>query len=391
VAYNQDQITIVGGGIAGLVAAISCAEEGRKVLLHEATGKLGGRGRGADGPYIAHHGPHALYGDGAFYGWLAKQKLLPKLARPKATTVKVRIDGRMTRLPVPLIAAALRLRGKAPVDVDYRTWATERAGERTAQAAIGFVSLPTFHHDPGELSAAFCHERFHRIVLHSTKVRYVVGGWSVLIANLAQRARDLGVEIHTGSRMTELPAPPAILALPLSAARALLPDRDLQSTGTRTALLDIATTAMRRSPRLVFDLTERLYLTRITGPDPSLAPAGQDLIQAAAGIRPEESIDQATARIEAVIDAGFPGWRTRETWRRRSLAENSSGAIDPPGQTWRDRPAIDQGDGIYLAGDQVAAEGLLGEVSFDSALRAAKMITRRSHVPSVRLAGAQAL
>ena len=375
-AGNQDQITIVGGGIAGLVAAISCAEEGRKVFLHEATGKLGGRGRGADGPYIAHHGPHALYGDGAFYRWLAKQKLLPKLARPNPATAVVRIDGQMTRLPLPLIAAALRLRGKAPVDVDYRTWATERAGEQAAQAAIGFVSLPTYHHDPGELSAAFCHERFHRLVFHSTRVRYVVGGWSVLIAGLAERARDLGVEIHTGSRVTELPAPPVILALPLSAARALLPDRDLKSTGTRTALLDIAIKKKGRSPRLVFDLTERLYLTRITGPDPSLAPVGEDLIQAAAGLRPEESIDQATARIESVFDAAFPGWRTRETWRRRSLAENSSGAIDPPGSSWRDRPAIDQGDGIYLAGDQVAAEGLLGEVSYNSALRAAKQITR---------------
>ena len=376
-ASAAGQVTIVGGGIAGLVAAVSCAEQGHNVLLHEATGKLGGRGRSADGPYLAHHGPHALYGDGSFYRWLAKRKLLPKLARPSAPTARVRIDGRMTRLPLPLLAAALRLRGTASIDVDYRTWAAERAGERAVQAAIGFVSLPTFHHDPGELSAAFCHERFHRLMFHSTKVRYVVGGWSVLIANLAQRATDLGVEIQTGSRVTELPPPPVILGLPLSAARTLLPDRDLRSTGTRTALLDIATTAMRRSPRLVFDLTERLYLTRITGPDPTLAPAGEDLIQAAAGLRPDESIDQATARIETVMDAGFPGWRTRETWRRRSLAENSSGAIDPPGSTWRDRPAIDQGEDIYLAGDAVAAPGLLGEVSFNSATEAARLLAAR--------------
>ena len=40
-----------------------------------------------------------------------------------------------------------------------------------------------------------------------------------------------------------------------------------------------------------------------------------------------------------------------------------SGALDMPGTTWRDRPAVDRGDGVFLAGDMVAAPGLLAEVS----------------------------
>jgi phytoene dehydrogenase-like protein len=374
VTGGSDQITVVGGGIAGLVAAIACAQQGRSVVLHEATGRLGGRARGASGPYLANHGPHALYGDGPFYAWLRREKLLPGLIRPSASTLRTRIEGRITRLPLPLVSATMRLRGKAPATLDYRTWAAQRAGERAVEAAIGFVSLPTFHHDPGELSAAFCHERFHRLAFHAHRVRYVVGGWNVLVGNLARRASDLGVQIQTGSRITDLPPQPAILALPLSAASALLPDRGLTATGARTVLLDIAMAASPgRSPRAVFDLTERLYLTRITGPDRSLAPAGEELIQASAGRRPDESIEEATRRIESVMDAGFPGWRERETWRRRSLAEYSSGAVDLPGTTWRDRPAIDQGDGLYLAGDAVAAPGLLSEVSFNSATQAARL------------------
>jgi phytoene dehydrogenase-like protein len=374
VALGQDQITVVGGGIAGLVSAIECAQKGRSVILHEATGKLGGRARGASGPYIANHGPHALYGDGPFYAWLRREKLLPRLVRPSVPTLRTRIDGRITRLPLPLVSAILRLHGQAPAEFDYRTWAAQRAGESAVEAAIGFVSLPTFHHDPGELSAAFCHERFHRLAFHGHRVRYVVGGWNVLVDKLARRATDLGVRIETGSRITELPYRPVILALPLSAASALLPDRRLSVTGARTVLVDIAITSLRRSPRVVFDLTERLYLTRITGPDRSLAPTGEELIQASAGLRPDESIEQATRRIESVMDAGFPGWRERETWRRRSVTENSSGAIDRPGTTWRDRPAIDQGDGLYLAGDAVAAPGLLSEVSFNSAMEAARLV-----------------
>ena len=51
--------------------------------------------------------------------------------------------------------------------------------------------------------------------------------------------------------------------------------------------------------------------------------------------------------------------------------DGRSGALDLPGSSWRDRPAIDRGDGVFLCGDQVAAPGCLAEVSFASAIEAA--------------------
>ena len=74
---GKPQITIVGGGIAGLVAAIACAEEGAKVRLVEAHESLGGRGRSSDGPYKANLGPHAMYKDGAFWRWMRERDILP--------------------------------------------------------------------------------------------------------------------------------------------------------------------------------------------------------------------------------------------------------------------------------------------------------------------------
>jgi hypothetical protein len=50
--------------------------------------------------------------------------------------------------------------------------------------------------------------------------------------------------------------------------------------------------------------------------------------------------------------------------------DGRSGALDLPGTTWRDRPAIDRGEGVFLCGDQVAADGCLAEVSFASAIDA---------------------
>ena len=129
-------------------------------------------------------------------------------------------------------------------------------------------------------------------------------------------------------------------------------------------------------------ITERAEPAAAAAPagDPSLAPDGHELIQALIGLRPGETLGQGETRIEALMDSGFRGWRERETWRRRMLAENRTGAVDPPGCTWRDRPAIDRGSGVYLAGDLVAAPGMRGEVSVNSALTAARHATAASAV-----------
>ncbi|MDX3329813.1 FAD-dependent oxidoreductase, partial [Streptomyces sp. ME02-6979-3A] len=84
----------------------------------------------------------------------------------------------------------------------------------------------------------------------------------------------------------------------------------------------------------------------------------------------------AVRRAEDLLDLGFPGWRDRTTWRREALASGRTGALDRPGTTWRDRPAVDRGDGILLAGDQVAAPGLLSEVAFNSGIEAAVLAVK---------------
>jgi flavin-dependent dehydrogenase len=50
-------ITVVGGGLAGMVAAITAAEQGAKVHLYEAHQSLGGRARSTPPPFVANDGP----------------------------------------------------------------------------------------------------------------------------------------------------------------------------------------------------------------------------------------------------------------------------------------------------------------------------------------------
>ena len=70
-------ITIVGGGIAGMVAAIACAEAEAEVTLLEAHDDLGGRARSTEGRYRANLGPHVLYKDGPFCRWLSRCRTPP--------------------------------------------------------------------------------------------------------------------------------------------------------------------------------------------------------------------------------------------------------------------------------------------------------------------------
>ena len=57
---------------------------------------------------------------------------------------------------------------------------------------------------------------------------------------------------------------------------------------------------------------------------------------------------------------------------RCATARGRTGALDLPGSTWRDRPAIERGDGVFLGGDMVAAPGMRGEITINSAIRAAQ-------------------
>jgi phytoene dehydrogenase-like protein len=371
---SADVVTVVGGGIGGLVAAIACAEEGAGVRLLEARSQLGGRALTAEGPYLANLGPHAAYLNLPMWKRLKAKGLLPPVTWSPTADIRFLAAGKLRRRPpAPLIAGALRLRFRtAPHELDFRTWATRMVGARAAEVLCGIAQVFTFDHDPGRLSAAFVWERLVWVYL-PPRVRYIRGGWSRLVERLEARARLLGVEIETGAFVGGLPEPPVILATELDVARELLGDETLRWEGTRTVLLDLGLRRRRGDPAVIFDLEGRTFIERFTAYDRSLAPAGHELVQAHAGIRPAEAVEDTVARIEAALDAGFAGWRERETWRRRQVMESRTGALDLPGSTWRDRPAVDRDGGVFVVGDMVAAPGLLSEVSVASAWEAGRL------------------
>ncbi|WP_371579151.1 FAD-dependent oxidoreductase [Streptomyces sp. NBC_01314] len=394
-------LTVIGGGFAGLTAAITAAEAGAKVTVHEAHHTLGGRARTAEGPYRTNEGPHALYSGGPHWTWLGQRDLIGPLAplSPlEAARLRLHHKGALRRTPPFTMLKLLRPRRtgqQAPIDVDFLTWATEQAGEEAAHAAANYSAVALFHHDPGSLSAAFVQERLRRATKLPPEAHYPRGGWASVIDRMAARAWNLGVRMETLSRVDSLDTlsggnsrtgrgrsggtGPIIVATSLDAARRLLKDDSLTWPSGRTALVDLAVRTRRGDAFAVSDLDAPGWIERFTAQDRTLAPAGEQLLQGQFPIGPHASRADGVARAERLLDLGFPGWRDRVTWRREATANGRTGAVDLPGTSWRDRPAVDRGDGVYLAGDQVAAPGVLSEVSFNSALAAVSLaLGRRS-------------
>lgn len=305
-----------------------------------------------------------------------RSRLLPPVVAPPKTGIRFVHRGRLRRMPPRAVAPLRKLHdAAAPNDVSFREWLAPQVGDQAAAAISRAAAFFTYDYDPGRLSAAFVWERMRRLWRFASPTRFPIGGFGVLVDLLSTHARELGVTVECHAPVRELPPAPVVVATELRDAARLLRDDSLVATGAHSVLIDLGLRFRGRWPFSVLSLDDAAFAEHFSQRDPSLAPAGHSLIQAQAGIRPGETIDGAAERLEALLDVGFAGWRDRIAWRRRMLNDERSGAVDLPGATWRDRPAIERGGGVWLAGDMVAAPGLLGEVAVvsgaDAGLRAA--------------------
>ena len=164
-----------------------------------------------------------------------------------------------------------------------------------------------------------------------------------------------------------------IVATELSQARELLGDDSLEWPSGRTVCLDLGLEHRRGDPFVVSDLDEAGWVERFSAADPSLAPAGEELMQAQMPIRPGESADGRGRAWSACSTLSFPGWREPGTWRRRQVMDGRSGALDLPGHQLA-RPAGGRPRRRRLPRRRHGRRpGLLSEVAWASAAEAATL------------------
>lgn len=406
---NPFKVAVVGGGIAGLIAAIELARGGARVTLFERAERLGGRAlsRERDG-FVFNQGPHALYNDGAFRWALADYGVAFAGAPPQFDEAAAMWGDALHPLPrnlTTILAAAplsfaergrlLSLFVSLP-RLDLARWRgrplcdfTQPLPHRVRAVFHALARLSTYAQAPDRLDAAAA---LAQMRLASAGVTYVDGGWSVLVEGLRRRAQDAGAEIRLGAPAETIEscdgrwrvgaeglADAVILATPPEVAALLLPGSKALAAATRAAIpvralaLDYA---LRRLPRpracFALGIDAPLYFS-VHSASARLAPEGGALVHAARYLAPDEAADaEATGTVKALVERLQPGFEAEIVHSARLLGMPVAFDMPCAARSGRmARIAIDDAPGVFLAGDWVGEGAMLSDAAAKSARESA--------------------
>jgi phytoene dehydrogenase-like protein len=419
--HDGNDVIVVGGGLGGLTAATYLARAGRRVLLLEGSGHLGGRAISQDRDgYVFNLGSHALYRAGRGIEVLREFGVAYSGGTPPTTGLGV-IGGRAQPLPsragTLLRSQLLSAREKMELgllmvrlprmDLSGLEWVTvhdwlQRSirGPVVRSLVEALVRLTTYTNDPHYLSAGSALAQVRRGL---KGVYYLDGGWQTLVDGLQHAAIQAGVTVRTGARVAAVrpndgavrvladggatyEAGAVVLAVPPAAACALLGDAGTElarwSTRVRPARAACLDVAIRRLPRpsatFALGIDRPLYLSVISA-HARVAPPGGAVIQTIRYLQPDEVAEPDVARgeLEGLLDLIQPGWREATVAQRflpNLVAASAVPGADGGGQTGRPGPMAPGVPRVFLAGDWVGSEGLLADATLTSARRAAHAI-----------------
>jgi len=410
-------VAVIGGGLAGLTAAITAARAGRSVLLFDGASALGGRARTRDERgFHFNVGSHALYRGGAGMQILRDLGVEPRGGVPDASGALAIKDGRIQRLPAGVWAFLTTSLLDAPARLDLglflarlafvdptryavttvRAWLDEALRTQAARQVVEVLIRTGTYADAPERLSAEAAIRQLKAGVHG--VVYLDGGWQSLVDNLRARAVALGVRIETGARVVAVehdaavravhlsdqrrqPASAAVLTVDPEEASALLGRRQPQvahwartATPVRVASFDLG---LRRLPRpearLAFGFDRPLFQS-VHSAWAKLAPDRSALIHVTRYLGEVERGGPDDEReIEALLDLTQPGWREEVVIRRFVPSLVVSNALPTIAWQTTDGPAtssVDGVDGLFVAGDWVGRDGMLADRALLSGSRA---------------------
>lgn len=414
---DKKQIIIVGGGLAGLVAANRAADEGADVTLLEGGKGLGGRAlTQVQGGYHFNMGPHALYVNAAGAPILKRLGIEPKSNPPPldgalaisrgsltslpattSTLIKSKALGTLDKLELGKALAALPKVDTAVYDsVSFASALEEMVKRPRVRTLLEAVArLTSYAHAPNEVSGGAV---LDQIAAGNHGVLYLDHGWQSLVDALADRALEAGASIRTqvkverveedenGVRILtkageELRADCAVLAVPPNQVRLLnvaFNGIETDLVPSRLASLDLGLTYLPLpARRFALGIDDPYYLS-VHSATASLAPEGAALVHVARYIAPEEDLKPAEleAELEAVVDLVQPGWREAVAERlfRPNLTVTHTIPLARNGGL-KGRPAV-ANEGrlrLFLAGDWVGDTGMLADAAIASGDKAGSL------------------
>jgi phytoene dehydrogenase-like protein len=428
---------VVGGGLAGLVAAASLAKGGLNVVLMEKSNHAGGRAvtEELEDGYHFNLGPHALYRKGAARRILRELGVKWTGGLPPTGGGHVIYRGRKFLSPLGtmslLLTGLLSFREKLEAarllsslkSIDTETldsvslsqwlYGVTRS-ERVRQLMMTVVRVTTYSNDAERLSAGAALAQV-RLGLEGS-VDYLDGGWQTLVDGALKVARDAGAQVLTGASVIAIrrdgrlgytlhlrsgetyKAAAVVLATSPSAAvkmieggsQTVLHAWEKESLPVKAACLDVALKRLPQTRSGLFALgIDRPLYCIAHSVSARLAPAGGAVIHVMKNHSTGEGWDAQADRkeLEELLDLVQPGWRASLAHARFLPGITVSNAVVTAargGTKGRPSPRVQGFDNLYVAGDWVGSEGMLLDAAVASAHHAALAILerRRSAAPA---------
>ena len=419
---------IIGGGFAGLSVAALLSKQGKRVLLLERAGRLGGRASyfEQDG-FVWQYGQHShrLAQDG-----LAAQ-VFQRLGRPldfietrghKAFLyfrgkLYPRPEGLGALLSTPLmplrsrlnfIRFYLKLLRQNPEDwydrtllEMYRTWLSDPKAERF----LSFLGFTVMVPDPGRVSAGEVVQFLKRAAKARVKQGEPRGGSKQVIATLESAIRSGGGEIRMSEAAEKIVIQDGkatgvqtrdglyagehiVFAAPVFRLFDLVDEplfdpgfvayaKGIQSSSGLSIdfVFDEPVTDIRGG---ILGIEIPLWVKFQSNIDASIAPPGKHihtwgmLFEPGAPIT-DALVHETAARIKTIMAEVLPGAAEKIVRQRSLVIPVVNANVLLPGQSYPHRPEIIRPEikRLYLIGDTTRAEGCSGDIAFASALQLA--------------------
>ncbi|MCA9642078.1 MAG: FAD-dependent oxidoreductase [Polyangiaceae bacterium] len=427
---REIEVAVIGGGLAGLSAAVSLASSGVEVELFERSSQLGGRAASRlVGDYVLDLGPHALYANGAARKGLENLGVAIRGHAPSPRAA-AKLAGRYYQLPMgPASLLTTRLLGVAdklrlgkllselqspkfasraaalPPELTVSRWITGELPPGNGRILLEtLIRLSCYSGHPAQ-RASVALGQLHLAVTGG--VLYLDGGWRSLVEPLEQKLAATG-RIKHGNKVTELrpldDAPQSrwavafangqrvcarhvVLAVAPNIARKLL---ERGGTGTLKALAALAKVSQADASHasclqvaldpvasgkydFILGLDEPVYFSAFSA-TAQVGPNGAEVIHLMRYLDQSEPREGTRGELESLLDFARPGWRERVTEARYQPHLCVTNWIET---SQCPRPRSELAPGLFAAGDWIAADGILADAAVGSAMDAASRILQQ--------------
>lgn len=420
---TSNDVIIVGGGLAGLTAAVFLARAGIRVTVYEKAATLGGRASTqTQSDYRFNRGIHALYCGGATEHVLNELGIAYTGHSPSGFYVLR--DGKLHLSPYDALSMLrtnllsfgdklelMRFFSAVPKlnPRDYRTTSIQDWLEQNIRRpdVLQFmkVSAATLVYSSALdlVSADVLIQKIQITTKHP--IVYLDGGWQTLVEGLRRAAEDAGAHIVSSERVEAVdyengrvtgvrlrtgeivPASAVIIAASPTDALKLVDGGEYPAlrqivdelVPAQLACLDVALSCPPSAQHPVVQDMQRPLFLSAQSLFSQVAPEGGALIYAFKQLDPRQTTDphDDERELESLLDAAQPGWRevlVKRQYLPRIDALGTLPLVKNGGFDGRPDIHVPGIDGLYLAGDWVGPEGFLADASLASARQIAQLL-----------------